>query len=138
MMSIIVSTYIKYIASTHVFLIKIRLSRFAVPLLPEGHLHIDQWVLFGGSWGSALALAYGEAHPTKVNGFILRGLFLGREQETKQIWRGMRNIFPDAWQEMVNFVPKEEQAELEESFYKRILNPNRHITLPAARAFMKY
>lgn len=104
----------------------------------RNHLHIEQWVLFGGSWGSALALAYGEAHPTKVKGFILRGLFLGREAEIKQLWWGIRDIFPDAWQEMVDFLPEEEQADLEASFYKRILNPDRHIALPAARAFMKY
>lgn len=104
----------------------------------RNYLRIDQWVLFGGSWGSALALAYGEAHPTKVKGFILRGLFLGRNAETQQIWRGMRDIFPDAWQEMVDFLPKEEQADLEASFYKRILNPDRRVALPAARALMKY
>lgn len=104
----------------------------------RNYLHIDQWVLFGGSWGSALALAYGETHPAKVKGFILRGLFLGREAETQQIWRGMRDNFPDAWQEMVDFLPKEEQAALEASFYKRILNPDQSIALPAAKALMKY
>jgi proline iminopeptidase len=104
----------------------------------RAHLMIKQWTMFGGSWGSALALAYGEAHPNRVNGFILRGIFLARAEETKQIWRGMSTLFPDAWQEMVNFLPKEEQENLEQSFYQRILNPERHIALPAAKALMKY
>lgn len=104
----------------------------------RAYLKIEQWTMFGGSWGSALALAYGERHPDRVNGFILRGLFLARDEETKQIWRGMSTLFPDAWQEMVGFLPKEEQENLEQSFYQRILNPERDIALPAARALMKY
>jgi proline iminopeptidase len=104
----------------------------------RAHLKIERWTMFGGSWGSALALAYGEVHPNRVNGFILRGIFLARTEEAKQIWWGMSTLFPDVWQEMVDFLPKEEQKNLERSFYQRILNPERHIALPAARALMKY
>ncbi|MEK7772653.1 MAG: alpha/beta fold hydrolase, partial [Pseudomonadota bacterium] len=65
------------------------------------HLGIDQWLIFGGSWGSTLALAYGEAHPERCLGFILRGIFLCRKQEIDWFLYGLRHLFPEAWHEFV-------------------------------------
>ena len=62
------------------------------------HLGAEQWLLFGGSWGSTLALAYGLKYPERVTGFILRGIFLGARSEIDWFLHGMRAIFPEAWQ----------------------------------------
>ena len=62
---------------------------------------VERWLVFGGSWGSTLALAYGEAHPDRCLGFVLRGIFLCREQEADWFLHGMRNVFPEAWHKFV-------------------------------------
>ncbi|KTC68255.1 proline iminopeptidase [Legionella birminghamensis] len=102
------------------------------------HLQIKQWLVFGGSWGSALALAYGEAHPDKVTGFILRGIFLGRQRESNQLLYGMRDTFPDAWQEFSDFIPAEKRDDLGDAYYQLVMNTDPGIALPAAKALMKY
>src|SRR5206468_61638 len=61
------------------------------------HLGIDRWLLFGGSWGSTLALAYAEAYPERVSGLVLRGVFLASRAEIDWFMRGMRHLFPEAW-----------------------------------------
>jgi proline iminopeptidase len=102
------------------------------------HLNIEKWVLFGGSWGSTLSLAYGEAHPERVLGFILRGVFLGRDHERDNIWDGMQDTFPEVWEEYVKFLPENEHKDLMISYYKRLINPDPKIHMPAARSFLKY
>lgn len=101
-------------------------------------LKIDKWLVFGGSWGSALALAYGQAHPKQCLGFVLRGIFLGNEEEYLQVWYGMQDIFPEAWEEFNNFIPDSERKDLVTAYYKRLINPNPKIHMPAAQAFIKY
>ncbi len=101
-------------------------------------LCIDKWLVFGGSWGSTLALCYGESHPEHVLGFVLRGVFLGCEKDNRHFWYGMRDIFPDAWQEFNNFVPKDERHDLRAYYYRLLSDPNGDIAIPAARAFLKY
>lgn len=101
-------------------------------------LLIDKWLLFGGSWGSTLALAYGETYPKHVLGFILRGIFLGRKHENRHLWYGIRNIFPDAWQKLLDFLPVNQQHDLIGSYHKLIMDPNLDIALPAARSFIEY
>ena len=101
-------------------------------------LSIDKWLLFGGSWGSTLALAYGEAYPKHVLGFILRGIFLGRKHENNHLWYGMRNIFPDAWEELHDFLPSDQRHDLIGSYHKRIMDTDLNIAIPAARSFIKY
>ena len=76
------------------------------------HLGIERWLIFGGSWGSTLALAYAEAHPQRVLGLVLRGIFLGRPQEIDWFLHGMRFLFPEAWQAFANFLPAEERGDL--------------------------
>ena len=102
------------------------------------HLEIKQWVVFGGSWGSTLALLYGQEHPEQCLGFILRGIFLGREQDYLHLIDGMGKIFPDAYDSFFNYLPKEEQGDLLSAYYKRVMDPNPEVHMPAARAFIKY
>lgn len=102
------------------------------------HLQIDKWILFGGSWGSTLSILYGETHPSRVIGFVLRGIFLGRQTDYEHLFYGMRAIFPEAWEEMVRLIPKEERSNLIESIYKRVMDPDPTVHLPMAHAFMRY
>jgi proline iminopeptidase len=102
------------------------------------HLKIDKWLIFGGSWGSALAMTYGEAYPNSCLGFILRGIFLGKESEFQQVWYGMKDIFPEVWDEFSCFLPLNERRDLIKSYYKRLMDPNAEIHMAAARAFIKY
>lgn len=101
-------------------------------------LRIDKWLIFGGSWGSTLAIAYGEAHPEHVLGFILRGIFLARKSENWHLWYGMHNTFPDVWQDFNDFLPKEQQHDLIQSYYQLVMNPDPNIAMPAAKAFLRY
>jgi proline iminopeptidase len=104
----------------------------------RNHLGFDKWVLFGGSWGSALSVLYGEAHPSSCLGFILRGVFLATHAAVQQVWYGMRAQYPDEWEKLVNFLPESERGDLLTAFYKRVNDPDPLVHLPAARAFMKY
>ncbi len=69
-------------------------------------LAIDRWVVFGGSWGSTLALAYAQAHPARCRGLVMRGIFLCRKEEIDWFLYGMRSIFPEAWREFSGFLPE--------------------------------
>jgi len=102
------------------------------------HLAVDKWLLFGGSWGSALSVLYGEAHPDRCLGFILRGVFLATHAQTQQVWYGMRDHYPEVWEEFVSFLPENERDDLLVAFRRRINDPDPEVHLPAARAFMKY
>jgi proline iminopeptidase len=101
-------------------------------------LEIDAWLVFGGSWGSTLALAYGEAHPERCLGFILRGIFLCRQLEIDWFLYGMRTVFPEAWREFAGFVPQAEQGDLLTAYYSRLINPDPAVHLPAARVWSRY
>ena len=70
------------------------------------HLGVERWLVFGGSWGSTLALAYAEEHPQRVLGLVLRGIFLGRPQEIDWFMHGMRFLFPEPWQAFAGFLPE--------------------------------
>lgn len=102
------------------------------------HLAIPQWVLCGGSWGSALSLAYGQAHPGKCLGFILRGIFLATKNEWEQLWQGMGDVYPEAFHEYSHYVPEVERHDLCSAFYERLVNVDPAIHMPAALAFYKY
>jgi proline iminopeptidase len=101
-------------------------------------LGIAQWVLFGGSWGSTLALHYAETHPERVSGLILRGIFLCRKAEIDWFLYGMRTIFPEAWRAFAGFLPKAERDDLLAGYYRRLTNPDPRIHMPAARAWSVY
>lgn len=102
------------------------------------HLNIPRWVVYGGSWGTTLGIAYGQTHPDKVLGFILRGIFFGTKTDEQKILFGMRDYFPDAWQEMVTHLTANEQKDITHSFYERILSNDTRISEAAAHVLMKY
>ena len=102
------------------------------------HLNIHRWLLFGGSWGSTLALAYGQAHPDRVTGFILRGIFLCRPAEIQWFLYGMGQFFPEIWQRFRDHLPAAEQTDLLTHYSRRLNHPDPTIHLPAALAWYHY
>ena len=102
------------------------------------HLGIERWLLFGGSWGSTLALAYAQTYPRHVSGLVLRGVFLGRRSEVEWFMHGMRLIFPDAHAAFRDFLPAAERGDLLGNYLRRLTDPNPAIHLPAARAWSTY
>ncbi len=102
------------------------------------HLGIERWIVFGGSWGSTLALAYAEAHPERVQGLILRGIFLCRRHEIDWFLHGMRTIFPEAWERFAGFIPEGERDDLLGAYHRRLMDADPQVHLPAARAWSTY
>ncbi|KZD09090.1 prolyl aminopeptidase [Oceanibaculum pacificum] len=101
-------------------------------------LRIERWLLFGGSWGSTLALAYGLAHPERCLGFVLRGIFLGRPAEIDWFLYGMRTIYPEAWTKFADFLPPGERGDLLAGYHRRLADADPAVHLPAARAWSVY
>ena len=102
------------------------------------HLGIKQFLLFGGSWGSTLALAYAEAHPDRCLGMVIRGIFLGRPVEIDWFLYGLKTVFPEAWRDLVSVLPEQERGDILGSFYRRLLDEDPKVHLPAARAWSRY
>ena len=101
-------------------------------------LGVAQWVIFGGSWGSTLALHYAQTHPGRVAGLILRGIFLCRAAEIEWFLYGMQRVFPEAWRAFAGFLPEPERADLLAFYHRRLIDPDPAIHLPAARAWSIY
>jgi len=101
-------------------------------------LGIQQWLVFGGSWGSTLALAYSEAHPDRCTGLILRGIFLCRKSEIDWFLYGLRNIFPEAWDALAAPIPAAERGDLLTAYHRRLTDPDPAVHMPAARAWSTY
>ncbi|MBD2500509.1 prolyl aminopeptidase [Anabaena azotica] len=100
------------------------------------HLGIERWVVFGGSWGSTLSLAYSQTHPERCLGLILRGIFLLRQKELRWFYQeGASYIFPDAWEEYLKPIPEDERDDLLTAYYKRLTSPDLQVRLAAARAW---
>lgn len=95
-------------------------------------LNIDSWLVFGGSWGSTLALAYALANPAHVTGLILRGIFLSRPHELTWFLNDAKNFFPEAWQKLVTFLPPNERTDHLAAYYQRIFHEDSQISIPAA------
>lgn len=103
------------------------------------HLDIQDWIVFGGSWGSTLALAYAETHPERVKGLILRGIFLCRPSEIKWFYQfGASEIFPDMWAPYHNHIPANERHDFVTAYYKRLTDPNPDVRLTAAKIWSKW
>jgi proline iminopeptidase len=102
------------------------------------HLAIERFLLFGGSWGSTLALAYAQAHPQRVAGAVLRGVFLGRKQEVDWFLHGMQSVFPEAHAAFAGFLPDNERCDLLGAYLRRLTDPDPSVHLPAARAWSVY
>ena len=102
------------------------------------HLGVERWVVFGGSWGSTLALAYGAAHPERCLAFVLRGIFLGSRDEIDWFLYGLRRFFPEAWRAFVRDIPELERRDLLQAYHSRLVDSDPQIHLPAARAWSTY
>jgi proline iminopeptidase len=102
------------------------------------HLNIESWLLFGGSWGSTLALAYAQAHPERVRGAVLRGVFLGRDSEVEWFMHGLATIFPDVHAAFAGYIPEAERGDLLGAYLRRLTDPSPSIHMPAARAWSIY
>ncbi len=102
------------------------------------HLRIDSWLVFGGSWGSTLALAYAETHPARCRALILRGIFLCRPFEIDWFLYGLRHVFPEAWRNFTGFPPEAERGDVLGSYYRRLTDGDPAIHMPAARAWSTY
>ena len=100
------------------------------------HLKIEAWQVFGGSWGSTLALAYAQTHPDRVTELVLRGIFLLRKSETDWFYqRGCDAIWPDAWEGFVSQIPQEERGDLLRAYHRRLTSDDPKVRLAAARAW---
>ena len=101
-------------------------------------LGIERWVVFGGSWGSTLALAYAQTHPERVLGIVLRGIFLGREPELRwfnELDGGASQIFPERWARFLAFIPEAERGSMLEAYWRRLTSDDEATRLAAAQAW---
>lgn len=97
---------------------------------------IRRWLLFGGSWGSTLALAYAQACPGRVSAMVLRGVFTARQSELSWLYRGGASfLFPDAWQRFIAPIPESERSDLVAAYHARLTHGDRAVELAAARAW---
>ena len=99
---------------------------------------VKQWLLFGGSWGSTLALAYGQAHPERCLGFVLRGIFLCTQMEIDWFIHGSRWFHPEIYDEFVQDLSDEERANVLGTYYSRIMDPDPEVYWPAVRAWSRF
>lgn len=104
----------------------------------RAYLNIERWLVFGGSWGSTLALAYGEAHPTSCIGFILRGVFLCRRSEIEWFLYGLKTLFPEAWDKFSGYLPADERSDLLKNYMRRLVHSDPRVHMPAARSWSVY
>ncbi|WP_458072475.1 prolyl aminopeptidase [Rhodanobacter sp. BL-MT-08] len=100
------------------------------------HLSIDRWQVFGGSWGSTLALAYAQTHPARVTELVLRGIFLLRRSELEWFYQqGCNALYADAWETYRDAIPEVERADMMSAYYRRLTSPDAAIRVAAARAW---
>lgn len=102
----------------------------------RNHLNIDQWVVFGGSWGSTLSLAYSQKHPSACKGLILRGIFLVRKKEIDWFYQyGASNVFPDRWESFLAPIPESKRNNLLSAYYEILTGDNQEKKIEAAKAW---
>jgi proline iminopeptidase len=104
-------------------------------------LGIERWLVFGGSWGSTLALAYAEHHPDRCLGLVLRGIFLCRPSEIDWFLLGLRNLFPEAWRTLTAPLKESERGDYRailQAYYERLIDPDPAVHMPAAHAWSVY
>ncbi|KZC42278.1 UNVERIFIED_ORG: prolyl aminopeptidase, partial [Rhodanobacter sp. FW104-R5] len=100
------------------------------------HLGIDRWQVFGGSWGSTLALAYAQTHPDKVTELVLRGIFMLRRWELEWFYqKGCDALYPDAWETYLAAIPEVERGDLISAYHRRLTGPDAKARIDAARAW---
>lgn len=100
---------------------------------------VERWMVFGGSWGSTLALAYAETHPERVTGLVLRGIFTFGQSELDWLYRhGASEIFPEAWEAFLAPIPEAERGDLVEAYHRRLTGEDPNERLAAARAWSRW
>lgn len=104
----------------------------------RNHLGIDQWTVFGGSWGSALALLYSQTHPDVCNGLILRGVWLCRKKDADHLLYEMGKFFPETYHTALEIIPANEQGDLLQAYSKRVFDPDPKIHMEAAKTFIHF
>ncbi len=103
------------------------------------HLNIEKWIVFGGSWGSTLALVYAQTHPENILGLILRGIFLCNENDKKWFFEyGVNQIFPEHWEEFISHIPENERNDLISAYYRRLTSNDLAVQKAAAKAWSAY
>jgi proline iminopeptidase len=99
-------------------------------------LGIDRWQVFGGSWGSTLALAYAQTHPQRVTELVLRGIFMLRRWELEWFYQeGASHLFPEPWEHYVAAIPPDERGDMIAAFHRRLTSDDADTRLAAARAW---
>lgn len=102
----------------------------------RAHLGIAHWLLFGGSWGATLALAYAEAYPEQVSGLVLRGVFTARRRELRWLYQdGASHLFPEAWHSFIALIPEIERGQMAEAYHRRLTCGDAAVEALAARAW---
>lgn len=102
-------------------------------------LQIKNWIVFGGSWGSTLALSYAVTHPAHVQGLVLRGIFLCRPEEIRWFYQeGAHQIFPEEWERYVEIIPAEERGDLVGAYHRRLTSDDKAIRLQAAQRWSEW
>jgi proline iminopeptidase len=104
----------------------------------RAHLGIEKWVVFGGSWGSTLALAYAQTQPARCAALVLRGIFLCRKIEIDWFLYGMRFVYPEAWHRFAQYIPEAERSNLLAAYSMRLNNPDPSVHMPAAHQWSIY
>ena len=103
------------------------------------HLGVEKWCVFGGSWGSTLALAYAIKHPERVESLVLRGIFLLTPRELRWFYQdGASMLFPDAWARFCAPIPLHERHDMISAFHKRLTSPDRKVQAEAAAAWSQW
>ncbi len=101
-------------------------------------LSIERWLVFGGSWGSTLALSYATKYANHVSGLILRGIFLSRASELNWFLNDIQNFYPDIWQKLENFLPENKRGNVLDSFTELVFNDDPSVCRPASAAWNNY
>lgn len=105
----------------------------------RNHLNIDQWIVFGGSWGSTLALSYASLHFAQIKAMVLRGIFMCRKQEIRWFYQeGASQIFPELWDKYLNLISPEERHDMVSAYYKLLTDPDPKIQLEAAKRWSQW
>jgi proline iminopeptidase len=105
----------------------------------RAHVGVNQWLVFGGSWGSTLSLAYGVSHPERTLGLVLRGIFLVSKPEVQWFYQsGASRLFPDAYDRYIAPIPEEERDDLLMAFHRRLTGDDRQARIEAARAWSRW
>ncbi len=100
---------------------------------------VDKWMVYGGSWGSTLGLAYAQTHPERVSELILRGIFTFRQRELDWLYvQGASEIFPDKWEEFLAPIPEAERGDLVAAYHRRLTGADEAAKLAAAKAWSKW